>query len=356
MTALVGAARFSAANARVRALFPQLIPPDQWAELIDAPDLPTLLLLLESTSYGPLLPLSAGPLDIVQAERALARRLAEAARPPFTLLQGGPRKLLEWHWRRFEVDNLKTLLRGVHHRATSGQVQAALHALGPPSALPWSDLATASSVPELVERLAATWYGRILHPVLDQYRRQQSVFPLEVALDLGYYAELLGRIANLQGADRADASDFLGAWVDTQNLLWAYRYRLYAELSPEEILNYTLQRNLRVNADVVRRIALGTPLLEVVRNVWHGRLTGLDALADLPARAALPRLELAFQRHFFALAQRARTQFPLRLAVILAYEFLLEYEIRDLVAVIEGKAVGWPGARIQAYLIGERRV
>jgi vacuolar-type H+-ATPase subunit C/Vma6 len=193
--------------------------------------------------------------------------------------------------------------------------------------------------------------------VLDQYRRQQSVFPLEVALDLGYHAELLERIADLRGtdrADRADAADFLGAWVDAKNLLWAYRYRLYAQLSPEEILNYTLQRKLRVNADVVRAIALGAPLLDVVRNVWGGRLADLGALADVPEREALPRLELAFQRHFFALAQRVRAQFPLRLAVILAYEFLLEYEIRDLVAVIEGKAVGWPGARIRPYLIGER--
>ena len=97
-----------------------------------------------------------------------------------------------------------------------------------------------------------------------------------------------------------------GAWVDAQNLLWAYRYRLYARLSPEEILNYTLQRNLRVNADVVRAIALGAPLLEVVRSIWHGRLAGLDALADLPEQEALPRLELLFQRHFYALAQRTR--------------------------------------------------
>ena len=67
---------------------------------------------------------------------------------------------------------------------------------------------------------------------------------------------------------------------------------------------------------------------------------------------ALPRLEQLFQRYFYAQAQRIRAAFPLRLAPILAFEFLLEYEVRDLTAVLEGKSFGWPGERIRPYLIG----
>jgi vacuolar-type H+-ATPase subunit C/Vma6 len=355
MAALLQAARYSAANARVHALLSYLIPAELWAGLIDAPDLETVVSLLRDTWHGPALPApSAAEPDVVQVERALAGHGVAAARLPLAQLQGDAYELLDWFWRRFELDNLKTVLRAVHHGSPPDPVRGALVALGPAATLPWADLAAVGSVPLLVERLAATWYGRVLRLALDQYSRQGSAFPLEVALDLAYYAGLLERIHRLGGASREDAVRFLGGWVDAQNLLWAFRFRLYAQLSPEEILNYTLQRRLRVDADVVRAIALGAPLLDVVRSVWRERLAGLDTLADVPELEALPRLELLFQRHFYGLAQRARLHFPLRLASVLAYEFLLDSELRDLVVVIEGKSFGWPGDRIRPYLIGER--
>jgi hypothetical protein len=40
-----------------------------------------------------------------------------------------------------------------------------------------------------------------------------------------------------------------------QNLLWAYRYKIYGRMTPEEIINYTLH-----HADTVRRVAPGSPL------------------------------------------------------------------------------------------------
>ena len=138
MTVLLQAARYRAANARVHGLLPQTDLTRRMGGVADAPDLPTLLMLLRDTSYGPVLPVpSAAEPDAIQVERALAQRLTEAARLPFTLLQA-PRELLEWFWRRFEVDNLKTVVRGVHHQAPPSQVQAALIALGPTSVLPWS--------------------------------------------------------------------------------------------------------------------------------------------------------------------------------------------------------------------------
>ncbi len=82
----------------------------------------------------------------------------------------------------------------------------------------------------------------------------------------------------------------------------------------------------------------------------------METLAELPEQEALPRLELIFQRYLYDLAQRMRAAYPLRLALILAYEFLLEYEVRDLTAVLEGKTFGWSGARIRPYLIGARGV
>jgi len=357
VSALVQAAQYSATNARVRALLTQLIPPAQWADLIEAPDLPGLVSQLRDTAYDAQLPaLAEEETDLIAVERAVVRRQTGAERLPLAFLHGKPLDLLEWFWRRFELENLKTVLRAVHHQTPPSQALPALIPLGAASALDWSSLAASPSVAAVVERLSSTWYGQALQHALDQYRRQQSVFPLEIALDLGYYSGLLERIEALGGDDRSDAQTFLGAWVDAQNLLWAYRYRLYAGLSPEEILNYTLHRRLRVNADVVRAIALGAPVEDVVQEVWRGRLAGLGTLQGLSEPEMLPQLELLIHRHLYDMAERARAAYPLRLASVLSYVFLLDCEARDLVALAEGKSFGWSGAQIRAYLVGQRGV
>ena len=226
--------------------------------------------------------------------------------------------------------------------------------LGSSSRLPWNALIGANSVISVVNLLRQSAYGLVLDHALERYRREGVLFVLEVALDLSYNQHLLKLIAQLRGRDRRAAARFLGAWVDAQNLLWAYRYRIYADFSPEEILNYTLQRGLRVNADVVRAIALGAPLLTVVSQIWGDSLPGLEPLKGLPDRQALPRLELILQRHLWQEARQARGGYPLGLATVLAYEILLESEVRDLVALTEGKAVGWKAEQIRPYLIGER--
>lgn len=349
------AARYAGASARVHALFARLLPAPLWAELLDAPDLDGVFMLLHQSWYGQgLTTLTGVHPDGIQLERVLSRHWVWAARRPFYLLQGANRELLEWYWRRQELNNLKTILRALHFQAPPAQFQPALIPLDSAPELPWIALAAVNAIPELVERLRTTWYGKVLQPALEEYRRQQSVFVLEVALDLAYYRRLRDLAAQLHGRDRREADQYIGFWIDAQNLLWAYRYRLYAHLSPEEILNYTLQRNVRVNAEVVRAIALGAPLLAIVQRVWGGQIEDLEALAGLAEREALPRLELLLWRHLYTRAMKTQASAALHLGAVLAYEVLLESEVRDLVTIIEGKVFQWSGAQLQPYLIARR--
>lgn len=353
--AILDAARYAGVNAYVRALLSELIPPAMWTEIMAARDLAGLLNLLWETPYRPALEtLVGGRLEPAPIERALWGHLARAARAPLGLMRGPARDLLDWLWRRFEVNNLKTVLRTVERRVSPDRIRASLIPLGTASALPWPALVEAASAPAVVERLRPTFYGRPLDQALDLYRREGSLFVLEVALDLAYYSRLLSKMAGLRGADRRQAERFIGTLADSQNLLWAFRYRVYAQLSPEEILNFTLQRGLRVDAAVVREIALGAPLQEVVARLWGDRLPDVDRLTGLSEREALPELERIFQHSLYRLAEEALKAYPFHLGVVLAYEILLESEVRDLVTAVEGRGAGWPPERIRPYLIGPR--
>jgi V/A-type H+-transporting ATPase subunit C len=354
MAYLVDAARYAAANARVHGLVAQLIPQALRVELLAAPDFPAVVSLLRQSWYaGALAAVDAGEPGQANLEEALWSHLAVAVRRPLRILQGPSRELLDWYWRRFEIENLKTILRGVQYGLPPEQFQSSLIPLGAASPLPWTTLAAADSVSAVVERLGDSVYAPFLAQAIDRYRREGLLFVLEVALDLGYDQRMLQLIEQLHGRDRREARRFLGTRLEADNLLWAYRYRIYAGFLPEEILNYTLQRGLKVDVDVVRAIALGAALPHVVRQVWGDGVPGIETLQDLPDREALPRLEIFLQRYLHALAQRTWRAYPLHLGTVLAYLVLVEDEMRDLMAIIEGKVFGWSAERLRPYLIGE---
>lgn len=354
MTALLDTARYAAANAQVHALYTRMIDPFLWRRLLDAPDVPTLAALLQQAGIGHDDGVRGEDVDAASLERRLWTRLATLAWKPARLLNGNARDLLQWYWRRFELDNLKTILRAVHYGKAWSTVAPILIDLAGHSALPWRTLAEAGSVSALIDRLPDGSYARALDHARERYQREQSLFVLEAALDLMYSRRLQKLIEALHGRDRREADTYLGFQLDAQTLLWAYRFRDYAHLSPEEILNYTLHQGLRVDAEVVRAIALGAPLAATVHTVWGDRL--LDAaVAEAPESGdPLASLELACMRHVVGQATHARGGYPLHLGTLLAFLVLLQAETQDLIAIIEGCAVGWPPARIRPYLVEAR--
>jgi vacuolar-type H+-ATPase subunit C/Vma6 len=190
---------------------------------------------------------------------------------------------------------------------------------------------------------------RAAYPV---YQREGTLFPLEVALDIRYYRDIVAASNKLGRAEREDARQVLGAHLDILNILWAFRYRVYYGLSAEEIINYTLWRTIHTDADVIQAIALGATPQEIVERVWGPDkvdLSSLDGLTD--EHQQIPALEMALLRYWRALALKQMQGFPFRLGASLAFLVLAELEVQDLVTVLEGKSLRWDRARIQQHLI-----
>ncbi len=154
----------------------------------------------------------------------------------------------------------------------------------------------------------------------------------------------------LFGRDRKEAIRFVGTRIDVENLLWAARYRVYFDLSAEEILNYTVRRAPRADASVLRRVAMGVPPAAVAADLWP-EAVDTAALTGRPPEETLPALELALLRHLYRQGRETLHRYPFHLGTVLAYLVLLESEGRDLIAAVEGQAAGWPSGRIRSQLI-----
>jgi hypothetical protein len=129
-----------------------------------------------------------------------------------------------------------------------------------------------------------------------------------------------------------------------QNLLWAYRYRIYGRMTPEEIINFTLHRAFAAGLDMVRRVALGSPLAVEAERLGFRVSPGLSELE------ALTEIELLAERERFRNATAIIGRPLFHFGGILAYLWLLEAEIRDLTVIVEGKTTGMGDAEIARRL------
>jgi V/A-type H+-transporting ATPase subunit C len=260
--------------------------------------------------------------EVASAEQTLGRFLPRSTRP-----------LIAWYNRRFEIENLKTVLRAIHYGVERPRARLALIPLRS-SRCRFDEWLEAGSIAALINQMKPSSYARPLEQAVERYQQERRSFYLEVAVDLFYFRRLVRLIELQKNREASDARSFLGRWIAIQNLLWAYRYRIYARMSPEEIINYTLHSAFATGLETVRRVALGAPLEGEARRLGFVLSSGLSEIE------ALTELELLAERERYRQAALVINRPLFSLGGVLAYLSLLESQVRDLMVIAEGKRIG----------------
>jgi vacuolar-type H+-ATPase subunit C/Vma6 len=141
----------------------------------------------------------------------------------------------------------------------------------------------------------------------------------------------------------------VGLLVDMNNLMWAIRYRVFHNLSEEEIINYTLPIGYRVRDLDIRAIAAGADIPQVVTRIYPN-MTRIPELFQDP-RNRLSEFELDLQRQVADQCRSAFVGYPFHIGLPLAYLLLCELEIQDLTTLIEAKSVHKQTIEFHSYLL-----
>ena len=325
-------------HSRVKILYSMLLTPLMMANLQEAANFEALIALMKDTVLRPL------PVESRGAERLIHGRLFIRLKAAWLNLTGIlsrqlrplPIRCLTQFYRRFELDNLKAILRGIVTGSGWEHVRYVLFPLGGFTALPAQLMMELANIGTAVELLPNTPYYDILSHAMQRYTNEQSLFPLEVALDLDYWRKLWQYVSKLPGQDRSRSLQILGPVVDMTNLMWALRYRTYHQLSEEEIINYTLSFGYHLRDEDVRAIAAGVD----IRTYWKKsirRLENVNSLIQSPEHG-LPILEMLIQRLLADQCRAVFSGYPFHIGLLLACLVLTELEIRDLTVLIEAKS------------------
>ncbi|HEY3473173.1 MAG TPA: V-type ATPase subunit [Anaerolineales bacterium] len=353
-----GVTGYAAISARVRAMYADLLTPQDMIRLNDSPDFPTLFTTLKTTAYGPYLEgLKDKEITPKRVISQVKRKLADSYYSVIQMAPENTRPLVKQLYRYYEVGNLKAVLRALVTVSTWRTDEAALwdrvrdvfFPLGDFSVLPAQAMVESGSVGAAVDLLRGTPYEETLSFAMRRYSAEQNLFPIEVALDLAYWRRLWAEAKRLTGQDREQATKIIGSLLDMNNLMWVIRYKVYHKLSEEEIVNYTLPFGYRVQDSDIRAIAAGTDIAATINRIYPG-IPEINALLENP-QTGLPRLEVLLKRQLIKQCLAAFVGNPFHIGIPLAFLVLSDIEVQDLIILIEAKSSDMPEEEYRPFLL-----
>jgi len=352
-----GVSGYAAISSRVRAMYAELLSPQEIARLSDTTDFSSLFTSLKNTSYGPYLDgLKDKDINPRRTIIQIKSRLASAYNSVIQMSPVETRPLVKQMFRYFEIGNLKAVLRAIvtvsswnADVALWDRVQDVLFPLGATSTLPAQAMVESGSISSAVDLLNGTPYEEVLSFAMKRYSAEQNLFPIEVALDLSYWRRLWSEAAKLTGQDREHGVRIVGSLLDMNNLMWAVRYRVYHKLSEEEVINYTLPFGYRVHDTDIRAIAAGADIASTISRLYPA-LPDLNILLDDP-KVGLPKLEVLLKRQVLNQCLAAFVGNPFHIGIPLAFLVMSDIETQDLGVLIEAKSTNLSEDEYRPFLL-----
>jgi len=251
--------------------------------------------------------------------------------------------------RKFDVWNVKTVLRGIYTDADRDTVEADLIDAGEFSADLLEDLLDAESVEAVTATLDRTVFGDPLEAALEDYEETGLLVPLENALDRTFYEYLIAGLPD--EPDRATGLyiEFLEAEIDFRNLRNALRLaRSGSDMDPSE---YYIEGGRLFDESDLRQLATDeAQLVEHIRESVYGDELD-EALGVLEDAASLIEFEHALDAALLEYADTLSNRYPLSVCPVLSFILAKEREVDNIRAIARGREAGLDPDAIEEELV-----
>lgn len=344
------------ANARVRAMMARLLDEYVFRQLLEAPDYHSALGVLEDTEYAREVEEAAlEGINPTNIDRALTRNLARNFDRIKHFISGRPQELINVLLSRWDLYNLKTVLRGKRALVPNPEIERNLVPIG------FLDMITLGEIihqPDLRSVLDAVvvfsleWpipYGRAITATLAEFLYEYDLSIVETALDQLHYryvtSMVRGRDLNSTLVRQVITMEI--DIIDVVNLL-----RLCGlELDSERALRFFIPEGSLSRDEFINILSQGQPEAvaeEVVRLMPQYRepiFAGMKQFDEKGETAVQDEMEKHMIRTCIHL-----TRDPLGIGVIIKYMWKKYLEVLNLRIIIRGKSIGLIESQIRKEL------
>ena len=323
-------------TARVRAKRASLLPKETYDRLL-LMEIPEIARFLGEREYkAEMLALGAKYSGVDLIENATSLNLAETYNRIYGYSQGSLRTMVGWYLDRYDLQNIKTIVRSKVHGATPAEVEEDLVAAGSFDPDFLDSLVQAPNLDEVFEALEGTIYARALRTLGKRPEEVGNWSEWEDLVSRMYYTELLQSVPPSTEANKL-MRQFIRREIDDINLktllrVWTAKAAFAREIfleGGEELTVEDLHEMVGLDkASLLRRLADYSFYDEIAPDLEKLEETGIGALMRKVQKAHL--MEASRYAHLH----------PLSILPILDFIIRKDREVQNIRIIARGKESG----------------
>jgi V/A-type H+/Na+-transporting ATPase subunit C len=326
--------RFAAVNTKIRVMESKFLKQEQYMKLISCKDyLEAIKYLKEGTVYSEIL--SSYKIEGIhrgKLETILKRSYMNNFYKLRYYFHGDYKRLFNILFIRFEIEDLKIILRCKYVGRSDDEIRELICARGPLSNLNYDKLIACGNIQEVVESLSGTIYYESLLPLLNTVN-DKGLFRLEMMLDFIYFNLLRDHSKEIKRSDREILHEIMGEYCDLLNIQWIIRGRKHYKFTSEELFNYTIYDGYRLNCEDLKALCYAKDENEfytLIENTpYHVVFNRNNTSEYLSERNILVYLKNIFQKY--------KNFNNMDISELITYLELLLIELRDVISIVENK-------------------
>jgi len=264
------------------------------------------------------------------------------------------RMLLDVMLKKFEVENLKTILRA---KIAGLSVEETMSYIVPVGELDEefckSLLERSESVKDVVKLLVKTDYGPILEKGLEDFEETGLPISLETALDQYIFGLLWKGAGEINRADREIAKRVVGTEIDVINMKLILRSKTL-DIKADQTRKLILSIFFQLTEESVKRGIEAEDVEDAVKALMVKPYRNLlsTVLAEYEASKSLSAVEQVFDKFLLKnIRDILKYPSPFHVGVVLGFLNVKWAEVKNLRAIIKGKEDNMPEEVIKKKLL-----
>lgn len=255
---------------------------------------------------------------------------------------------------RWDIFNLKAILRGKHFGATNEEIIESLFPAGHLSKGALEFLAMQASIREVIDALA-TWGSHLARPLTENfkdYAENRNLALLELALDKYYYQYIFSRLRKKRDLNQQLTVEMIRREIDLVNLMTILKTRR-EQLDPETVQDFFIPGGKFITEEhfaklaEVREVEDVNPLLEKTPY----RIPLEAGVKEFLKTDLISMIERKMEEYMLKKLIDLFRADPLSMAIIIAYLWSKYNEVVNLRIILRGKAVGMSEQAIREALV-----
>jgi V/A-type H+-transporting ATPase subunit C len=290
-----------------------------------------------------------GGIDLM--EYALSLNMAREMNDILSFCKGDLREYMGAYLMRWDVWNVKSILRGKYSGATDEEIRETLVPAGDIGMQQLIDIIRKGSIPDVIDSLSGTIFYKPLLGAMDEYNTSKTISTLENIIDKVYYAHLLALSAPGSKADKLFI-DLLKKEIDVTNLRTLFRCKR-GGLEHDKIMEFLIPGGSRLGMDMLQKMAQA-PSFDEFTNILKDTpyWTELsDAMHRYQETKSLNEVEIALQKYLIAYGEKISHMYPLSICPIIGYAIRKYTEVANIRTIARGKEMHLPDDVIKSMLV-----